>query len=205
MLTTEESEGGVAYWQTSGFDADFHNALYAQMAAVNAESMFDEAWWARFLPVLGAWRATRPRSYAFITNRALERFQGLRVTWERTVACCIDGDIATVEWNQVGAFAELVAEIKPTKSQSPVFASKFCHFLAPHVFPVVDQAAVGLANVTYESYYTAVRNEWLATPAVTQDELVQHLRREIRVEPFCGYPFETKAIELCLIGRNHGV
>ncbi len=204
-LTSEEFEAGVAYWRTSGFDADLHNSFYAQMAAINADYTFDQAWWMRFLPKLGAWRATRPYSYAAITEWALPLLGSLQATWEQTVSQCIAGDIASVEWGQVAAFPKLIAEIKPTKSQSPVFASKFCHFLAPRIFPVVDNAALGMAHLDYARYYATVRSEWLATSAVVREALIEQLRTEIGVEPFRGYPFETKAIELCLIGRNHAV
>jgi hypothetical protein len=47
-----------------------------------------------------------------------------------------DKDIIGVTWDQVRAFPEVDPRLKPTRS--PLFPSKFCHFLLPRIFPVVD-------------------------------------------------------------------
>jgi hypothetical protein len=48
----------------------------------------------------------------------------------------LDQDITAVSWDDVKAFPDEVARIKQVRS--PVFTSKFCHFLLPRVYPVID-------------------------------------------------------------------
>jgi hypothetical protein len=171
------------------------------MANTNPRGAFTDAWWAGFLPVLRAWRATRPRGSDFLTARARERFSILTQTWARDVEPNLDGDIASVEWSQVRVFPALVAEIKDV--ESPVFASKFRHFLAPAVFPVVDNAAMGNPFPTYAACFNAYRREWLSTESATRDLLTTQLAYRIGAPLACAFPIKNKVIELCLIGRNH--
>jgi hypothetical protein len=179
------------------------------MAEVNPNGAFHEEWWNNtFLPTLRAWRATRPRGSAFLTNRAQDRFAGLTETWQLNIAPNLASDIADLEWHLVAPFATLVAEVKGVAS--PVFASKFCHFLAPRIFPVVDNKAMRNPFPTsYERFYKFGRAEWLATAHGTQEELLQRLTAEIddRVvdgqEIVAGYPKKCKLIELCIIGRRN--
>ena len=149
-----------------------------------------------------AWRATRPRGSAFLTSRVRERFPGLVRAWALTVEPNLGCDIASLEWYQVSAFPALVAEIKGVAS--PVFTSKFCHFLAPAIFPVVDNAAMGNPFPTYEACFTAFRAEWLATDEATLRALVSRIAELIKDPPYDGYPIKNKVVELCLIGRSQG-
>jgi hypothetical protein len=170
---------------------------------IHANGVFTQAWWDQFLPILHGWGATRPRAHAYLTSRAQDRFQALERAWVRSVAPHIDNsDISGVEWHQVASFRTLVAEIKNVRS--PVFPAKFCHFLAPRIFPVVDNTAMGNPYRTYESYFTTAREEWFGTGAAVHDELVTLLRHEIRAPLFSDYPMKCKVIELCLIGRYNG-
>jgi hypothetical protein len=171
------------------------------MAKANPNGVFDDAWWAGFLPVLRAWRATRPRGSDFLTPRARERFTALAHTWSDAVGPNLAGDIATVEWSRVWAFPTLVAEIKDMAS--PVFAAKFCHFLAPAIFPIVDNAALGNPFPTYAACFNAYRREWLSTDSATRRLLTTQMNHRIGAPLADGYPIKNKVIELCLIGRNH--
>ena len=80
-------------------------------------------------------------------------------------------------WDQVKAFPTQVAKIKPTKVASPVFTSKFCHFLLPRVFPVVDREGVGSRWRTYEAYFRFVQDEWRSTGTATRADLARELTR----------------------------
>jgi len=111
------------------------------MADANPRGAFDDAWWSDYLPVLRAWRATRPRGSTFLTSRARERFPTLAREWALTVEPNLACDIVSLEWSQVSAFPALVEEIKDVAS--PVLTSQFRHFLAPAILPVVDNAAMG--------------------------------------------------------------
>jgi hypothetical protein len=203
-LTIDELRNGVNYWRLKKFPPDFHNAFYQHdLVAINANGLFSQAWWERFLPVLKRWKATRngPADY-ILTLRAQTRLGALRKTWSVAVAPYLNIDIAGVGWHQIAAFPSLAAEIKDVTS--PVFTSKFCHFLAPRIFPVTDNKLLGLPYPTYEGHFTASRAEWLGTASVTQHELISLLTHEVGAPLFGGYPMKCKLIELCMIGRRHG-
>lgn len=100
----------------------------------------------------------------------------------------------------MASFPSLAAEIKDVAS--PVFTSKFCHFLAPRIFPVVDNRAMGNPFETYRQYFVTGRAEWLGTDAATQDELIRLLSQEVGAPLFDGYPTKCKVIEICMIGRH---
>jgi hypothetical protein len=201
-LSRAEFDRGVEYWFTTKWPRDFHASVYREMAAANPRGSFDDAWWARFLPVLRAWRATRPRGSDYLTERARQRFSGLSRAWVTAVAPHLGADFADLEWRQVAAFPSVVAEIKDVAS--PVFASKFCHFLAPAFFPIVDNAAMGNPYPTYSDCYAAYQRQWLLTDQRTRHELVLRLRELIGEPLGRSFPIKGKVVELCLIGRNHG-
>lgn len=193
-------EQGLECWFGTGWPHDFHNAFYRQMADANSRGLFSDRWWEGFLPVLRAWRATRPRGSGFLTSRARERFGALSSAWSDSVEPVLARDGEDVRWAEVSPFPELVAEIKDV--DSPVFAAKFCHFLAPRVFPLVDNAAMGNPYPTYEACFEAYRREWLSTEAATREALTRRLT-ELIGEPLAdGYPLRNKVVELCLIGRH---
>ena len=202
-LKLAELERGVAFWQSgTKWPPDFHNDFYRRMADANPRGAFDDAWWVAFLPELRKWRATRPRGSAFLTSRAQARFSVLARVWELTVEPNLGQDIASIEWSRVSAFPALVSEIKNVAS--PVFTSKFCHFLVPAIFPVVDNAAMGNPFSTYEACFRTFKAEWLSTDEVTRQALVSWLTNLIDAPLVAGYPTKNKIVELCLIGRNQG-
>ncbi|MFA4964864.1 MAG: hypothetical protein WC709_04405 [Thermoleophilia bacterium] len=201
-VSPEEMELGLAYWSATRWPGDVHNAFYRAMADANPRGAFDAEWWAGFLPVLRAWRATRPRGSAFLTSRAQTRFSALSSAWMLAVEPHVSQDAEGLEWSQVAAFPTLVAEIKGVAS--PVFASKFCHFLAPAVFPLVDNAAMGNPYPTYAACFKAYREEWLSTDEAVRQALVRRLTGLIGEPAANGYPTRNKVVELCLIGRFQG-
>jgi hypothetical protein len=89
---------------------------------------------------LQPWIAARGHSHAAITARFLQNAAALSASWDEVCARHLrgDDDISAVTWEDVGAFADLVGTLKPTRNPSLVSASKFCHFLLPKVFPVGD-------------------------------------------------------------------
>ena len=204
-LNIAEFEQGVAHFRSRpNWDSDFHNAFYKRMAVANPRGNFDDAWWQTFLHVLNQWQATRGcAGEAFLTPRARRRFAALSQTWKHTVKPNLAGDISTVMWSSVSAFPKLVAEIKDV--ESPVFTAKFCHFLAPRIFPLEDNGAMGLPYETYRDCFLGYQREWKTTTAQgAREELVSRLARLIGSAPAMGYPFKNKVVELCLIGRHQG-
>ncbi len=89
---------------------------------------------------------------------------------------------------------------------SPVFTSKFCHFLLPKVFPVVDNEGSGNRWPRYEQYFTHVQAVWAGTPEDTRVELETAMAAAVTkggapVNP--EFPMVNKIVELRLIGRQH--
>jgi hypothetical protein len=209
-LTIEQLTKGIRYWRTvkvkgkSQWPSDFHNDYYKDaLAEVRIkDGAFDLEWWNRFYPILHSWKATRPAKRSLLTWRAQERFEQLGKAWSDVIAPNLEDDIETVEWDQVSAFPSVVTEIKPLKNPSPVFTSKFCHLLAPCIFPIVDKDAVADKSPSYEMYFTKVREEWLSTNAATRTDLTKALTEAIGAPVFAGFPMKCKLVELCLIGRR---
>jgi len=201
-LTRAEFDRGVEYWFEVGWPRDFHRSFYTEIAAANPRGAFDDVWWAGFLPVLRAWRATRPRGSDYLTARARARFAGLSRTWASALQPHLGSDVNDVEWRELTAFPALVAEIK--NMDPPTFTSKFCHFLAPALFPVVDGAAMGSPFATYAACYAAYQREWRLTDERIRRELTLRMRELIGAPLTDAFPMKNKVIELCLIGRNHG-
>lgn len=200
-LTLTELNAGIAYWRKTRWPQDFHGAFYSRMQAANPRGCFTQEWWSIFLPELAKWKALRPKSPLLITSRAAARFQRLSEAWaECMTEDVLTADIAQVEWARVVSFVEVVSEIKNVAS--PVFTSKFCHFLAPGIFPVIDNAAMGNPFPSYKAYYETARGEWLQTPDHIRSELIGVFARDAAIERVSDYPAKSKIVELCLIGRN---
>jgi hypothetical protein len=67
---------------------------------------------------------------------------------------------------------------------SPVFASKFCHFLLPKVFPVVDNEGSGNRWPRYEQYFDLVQSLWASAEHDTRAELIASMTEA--VSPRCA-------------------
>ena len=197
-----ELNQGIAYWRRRpNWPQDFHNDFYRCIGTeIQNYGLFNQQWWDAFLPRLRQWRATRPKSSAYLTARVKDCFNALNNSWNQNIVPVIGQDIEAVEWQNIAPFVRLVAEIKNV--ESPVFSSKLCHFLAPHIFPVVDNAAVGNHFDSYETYFNAVRTEWCETDNYTKGKLTDLITNKIGYKMLPNYPVKCKVIELCLIGRN---
>jgi hypothetical protein len=201
-----ELADGVAFWRSHPrWPTDLHNEEYKTWAQENPHGNFTLEWWEQCqLPRLNRWIATRPYGGTDLTPRFIERTSALSTAWQTACAPFLERDISTVTWTDVEAFPNEVAKIKPTRVPSPVFTSKFCHFLLPKVFPVVDNAAIGGRWQTYEDYFKFVQDEWSSTDPDTQTALVTGLIEATgQKELFSGFPVTNKVIELRLMGRRH--
>lgn len=210
-VALREMTDGIAYFRRRGWPPDLHSSCYEAWAEQNPGGDFTVNWWTQYqLPRLVRWIATRPVRRAVLTARFTEGITALNAAWEDACRPHLDDDIAAVAWEDVSAFPEEVAKIKPMKSGRPsaVFTSKFCHFLLPRVFPVVDNAGLGSVSRTYESHFRRVQDEWAGINAETQKNLVTELTKviiEAEGRPvFRGFPVINKIVELRLIGRYHG-
>ena len=195
-----ELNQAIAYWRNTNWPQDFHNGFYQHLGEIRAQGLFNQKWWDAYLPILRQWRATRPKSSAYMTQRAQNSFNALNSIWNQDIVPVMAQDIETIEWQIIAPFVRLVAEIKNV--HSPVFCSKLCHFLAPHIFPVVDNAAMGNPFDSYEEYFSAGRREWYETENDTRNILIDLISNEIGTNMVPDYPIKCKIIELCFIGRN---
>jgi len=207
-LALRELAGGLASWESRrDWGQDLGNADYQAWVAENPNGAFTLEWWKPFLGRLNRWKATRGwDSGDVLTSRFTECSEQLGTAWARTCQPLFDVDITAVTWDQVSELPTLVATIKPTRSNSPVFASKFCHFLLPRVFPVVDNEGLGNRWSTYEKYFRHVQREWAATAEIDREAMTGILTDRIEAtgdSVFSGYPFVNKLVELRLMGRQH--
>ncbi len=207
-LTMREFEAGIAYWRER-WPRDLHNCFYAQLDAENPRGDFTPQWWGGFLPHLTAWKAIRPASPRAVTARVLESLPELREMWTTSCSGIGGDDITAVHWKTVEDLVAVVRTFKqrrlrPEPVRSPVFTAKFCHFLLPAVFPVVDRAAMGLPSGSeYGAHYEAVQREWESTPDHVQQELRAALAVQVREPLTPTFPVVNKIVEICLIGRRH--
>jgi hypothetical protein len=196
---------GMRYWATTSWPPDYHNADYNSLAAQNPHGNFTDQWWDATLRRLNQWKATRPVAGATITALFQDHRTALQNAWIASCEPVINSDISAVPWKQIESFAFLASQLKPN-APMPVFTSKFCHFLMPRVFPVVDGKAMGVYWPDYEAHYTFVQLEWNTTAPADQATLRLQMMKEIQttgqqVSPH--FPMETKIVELALIGRFH--
>jgi len=202
-----ELADGIRFWRSRrAWPADFHNSDYELWDGVNPHGQFSLEWWGPFLKRLQAWIATRPVRGSELTARFEGAIPALTEAWQKACAPHLGADITAVSWEQVAPFPQVVAQVKPTLRPSPVFTSKFCHFLLPPVFPVVDNEGLGNAWPTYERYFRFVQQVWAATPTDARTELAAELGRQIEATGapvFGGFPMVNKVVELRLIGRRH--
>jgi hypothetical protein len=201
----QELEDGLAFRRDRGWASDVGNADYEKWARQNPNGNFTLKWWQQYqLPRLSAWRAIRPYGAADLTPRFLQSAKALSAAWQVACAPYLDRDITSVTWQDIKAFPDEVGKIKPTHAPSPVFTSKFCHFLLPRVFPVVDREAVGGGWRTYRAYFEYVQYVWNTTDGSTQADLVAALTEATRSKQlYSGYPVVNRIVELRLIGRSH--
>ena len=108
--------------------------------------------------------------------------------------------IESCQWETVAGLFSTAHEIKKTKSDSAVFASKLCHFILPSVFTVVDNEMMGLPlnKEQYGQYWKFCQNRW---KACDQNALINRMQDVVGDDWFADYPFATKIAELCVMGR----
>jgi hypothetical protein len=201
----KELQAGIAFWRAKRWPDDFDSAEYKEWAAETKD--FSDAWWNPFLRHLHSSRALRPATYAEVTERFDERRAALRAAWGTDCAPYSDLDIIGVTWAQVGGFCDLVGELKPMKSlASPVFTSKFCHFMLPKVFPIVDTEGAGNKWPRYQLYFEYVQSLWATTPEDTRTDLIGIMTKILKgagAKLDSDFPMVNKIVELQLIGRQH--
>lgn len=197
-LSQENLQRGMNVFQSQrGWPRDFHNTFYRDLQALTSSPMTSETWH-ELINHLSAWRALRPFSKKRMYDSGLQYLDELNHNLQ-LLDVLPAASIESLAWNVAAPLFECAAQIKPVSS--PVFASKLCHFLRPNLYPVVDQAVLGIGNASYAAYWLDCQAAWCAYPE--PEILVTILREAIGEDVFAAYPWATKIVELCTIGAKH--
>ena len=210
MLTIDEFNRGINFWNTKPrWPNDLHNAFYISLQNAlhnnwEIENPFNEELIRIIINPLQTWVAIRPKPQNYIIDNYLKSIDILNKIWREDIAPVSKGDITTIEYRSVKRFIETVKNIKGVNSY--VFPSKFSHFLIPKIFPVYDNTALAGIKNNYEEYYEMFRSEWYETDGDVKNQLITAIENKIKStggDVLNNYPYQTKAVEICLIGRQH--
>lgn len=200
-LSTDNFNAGIDFWlqKKPRWGRDFHNGLYNHLAEMSLNGFTDE-WWEEMIKILWEWVAIRPKTKRFVHERGRARLVDLTKAYKHIVNKCAGKTPSNllVEWKDIEPLFITAQSIKDVSS--PVFASKLCHFILPSVFPVIDQEVLG-GSKSYQDYWQFCKNLWLTTKDT--DKLIKILTSKIGDNVAPSYPFTTKIVELCLIGRRY--
>lgn len=201
MVNEENLRLGIQIFNNRNWTEDLHNCFYLE-----TEERFNEylntnnhtIFWDYIVNNLSKWKALRGKKHftkQILFDKLREQNNLLRTNINGTIH--LNNSFENCEWNNLQDLFEFAKTLKDVRS--PVFASKFCHFLFPNLFIVKDNALVGTRN-NYENYWSNCKNGWLNCP--TKELLIQILSEEI-VNPIPNYPYATKIAELCYIGSRN--
>ena len=197
FISIENLQRGMqAFRAQRGWPADFHNSFYQQLQMLTTVPVMLTTWRA-LIEHLAGWRALRPFSKEQMYLAGLPQLDELN-RHLYILDHLPTPSLETIAWSDAAPLFQSAATIKPVSS--PVFASKLCHFLRPAIYSVVDQAVLGIGTTTYGAYWQMCQDAWREYPE--QDVLVAELRQAIGAEVVGGYPWATKIVELCSIGRK---
>jgi hypothetical protein len=173
------------------------------MYTSDAESLsagISDEWWEATVRRLSRWRAIRPLRNQTVLQAGRESLSELASLYHGLAAQHLQ--LETASWADVSMLFAAAARLKPTKSNSPVFGSKLCHFMLPALYPVIDRAAVGW-DVPYERYWSACRDSWLDA-ADLHSELMAIVDLRVPDVDRSTFPYQTKIPELCISGERTG-
>ena len=200
IVSPENLEAGLAEWRrrsTSGnWARDLHAGLYRRQSTLRANGLDDE-WWVATVDELSRWRAIRPLSKSTVLEKGRGAMPRLNKAYGDLLCRGLSFESAT--WSDIEPLFDVAISLKPTKSASPVFASKLCHFMAPDLYVVIDRAAVGL-DCRYPEYWKACETGWRTAKGkpVLQTQLLDWLDQQ----DASGLPLSTKITELSVIGAK---
>lgn len=200
VVTIANLEAGIELWWTekTNWPRDFHNKFYQELYGLRAVGL-DNVWWSAIVDHLARWRAIRPRTKKEIYDLGQEKLVDLQKEYDELSQMGSknnSADLYNAGWHEVHPLYQIAFAIKGVNS--PVFASKLCHFIIPELFPVIDQEVVGVNTKTYEIYWCFCKKEW--EQCQEKANLIERLSASIGVTPIQNYPFSTKIVELCISG-----
>jgi hypothetical protein len=192
-------QNGVRLWNThANWPRDFHSQLYRDLGALLAGGVTPSAW-EQLVDILWDWRAIRPKTKQYIRERGAAALGEINRGVDAIRRHRAQFEISDVTWDEVEPLFQTAMNIKDVTR--PVFASKLCHFLAPSVFPVIDNEYIGLSG-DYAEYWKSCRQLWAAADGRLKTELKAELGKYVRPENAGSYPWATKIVEICLSGMS---
>lgn len=199
LITIQNFNTGIEVWTQKKWDSDFHNSTYRILSNLKQNGL-GEHWWIEMVNILWSWRAIRPLPKSEIILRGKAYLAELQGEYNSLLARTEEKkpSIENTDWKALQNIFRVASKIKNVKS--PVFASKFCHFLLPNVFPVIDQEVIGINNMTYENYWHFCQTQWLQSNEKTK--LTEILKGRIGDTVVDDYPYCTKVTEICIIGSK---
>ncbi|MBI3469364.1 MAG: hypothetical protein HY000_40700 [Planctomycetes bacterium] len=175
-----------------------HNELYRELERHRTRGL-DEEFWDFLVDTLTKWsaiRGTEEHTKEAIHTEGLKRLPELRRCFYRLAR---NGNsklptVETVEWADVEPLFNVAWQVKKCKNNSPVFASKLCHFLVPSAYFIFDNTLVKPGWNEYRDYWEDCRRAWLDRS--DKQALRPELRKKIP-DPCSTFPWPTKITELC--------
>jgi hypothetical protein len=204
ITSVKNLKAGMRWWRDNRWEKDFLNGDYYSIYDARSAGTTKE-WLAATVNRLGQWRAyrgrTAPNTKAEIHSRGDKRLSSIGAEFTRLTPSGAEPSICDLPWEDAASLFAVVSEIKPR----PVFAGKMCHLTFPKLFIVMDNVATSVFD-DYEFYWRGMKDEWSRFPAKAEarsffEEAISS-GSERPLHP--SYPFETKILELCHIGYNHG-
>jgi hypothetical protein len=194
MVNRNNLIAGINFWlkEKPRWDRDFHNGFYEHLRQLRSTGLTAK-WWEEIVEFLTKWTALRPKSKQFVYQRGLVSLPDLRLHY----ASLRNKSNVDLVWREVEPLFVTAQRIKGVTS--PVFASKLCHFIAPGAYSIVDNEVLGGTD-DYEEYWRFCKTAWLN--AEDKDNLINILTQRISGKIIPDYPWSTRIVELCLIGKR---
>jgi hypothetical protein len=203
FATRDTLRAGIDVWMSKpDWPRDFHNSLYRELAVVRGKGIL--AFWNLAVEELSAWRAIRPKTKEFIDGRGRERMDKMAAANTAILAAHAGTEpgLSQAVWSELIELYRIAVEIKGV--DSPVFASKLCHFLMPSAFVVIDGEVVGWTAGNpvgvYRDYWTRCQDGWHVCRE--RDALKKQLAAAMTGDAAPSYPWSVKIMELCHVGAK---
>lgn len=182
-------------------ESDFHNGLYAELETLRQAGRLT---WGRMVAELSAWKALRTpipgRDKYWYLEHGEQPF-GKMLVMAKEIRAAHEGQDPDLLETTPGELMPLFETARAIKgADSPMFASKLCHFLMPRAFPIADQAVLGIGTEDYWHYWQRCADGWRGS--AEREALRAELRRAMGVTPIPSYPWAAKITELCQIGSR---
>jgi hypothetical protein len=198
LITIDNLDKGLESWFShKDWEGDLHSEFYRNLYK-KRETLSIEKYWLSLVENLAGWRAMRPVP----KNTIIERGKLLLSNLERNIRYIKRrysdvNSILDANWPDLELLFDFSKKIKGV--ESPVFASKMCHFIFPNLYPVIDNEYVGIGS-GYYAYWKECKAGWLSCP--NPQEIINHFITMGKLQLFDKYPYHTKIAEICSAGKR---